>query len=354
MSNMQATQATTAKGVSTMRVVQIASPKGELELVQRAIPAPAAEQVRIKVQACGICHSDTFTKDGNWPGIKYPRVPGHEVAGIVDALGAGVVGWTVGQRVGIGWYAGHCGHCNSCRRGDFVTCQTAPQAAGVTMDGGYAEYMVAPAEALALIPEKLSPVEAAPLMCAGVTTYNSLRHSGAVAGDTVAVLGLGGLGHLAVQYAAKMGFKTVAIARGQDKQPLAQKLGAWRYIDSTSGDAAAELMKLGGAKVILSTVTSSQAMTAVVGGLGVDGKLVLLGVDPVPIEVPPALLIMGRRSIMGWPSGTSTDSEDTLAFSVLTGARAMTEVYPLEQAAQAYQRMLSGQARFRVVLTTGQ
>jgi D-arabinose 1-dehydrogenase-like Zn-dependent alcohol dehydrogenase len=340
--------------MSTMRVVQVAAPNGPLKLVEREVPQPGAGAVRVKVQACGICHSDSLIKEGHWPGVQYPRVPGHEIAGTIDAVGPGVVGWTPGQRVGIGWCGGYCGHCDSCRRGDFITCQSGPQIPGLTYDGGYGEYMIAPAEALALIPEDLSAVDAAPLMCAGITTFNALRHSGAQGGDTVAVLGLGGLGHLAVQYAAKMGFKTVAVARGQDKRPLAQKLGAWRYIDSAAGDVAAELVKLGGAKVIVSTVTSSKAMSAAVGGLGVDGKLVLLGVDPTPIEVPPTLLIMGRRSIVGWPSGTSVDSEDTLAFSVLTGVRAMTEVFPLERAAEAYERMMSGNARFRVVLTTGQ
>ncbi len=337
----------------TMRVAQVSQPNGPLELVTCEIPDPGAGSVRVKVEACGICHSDAMTKTGAWPGIQYPRVPGHEVAGIIDAIGAGVAGWTRGQRVGVGWYGGHCGYCESCRRGDFVTCQIAAQVSGITFDGGYAEYMIAPAAALALIPEGLSAVDAGPLMCAGVTTFNSLRNSGARPGDLVAVLGIGGLGHLGVQFAAKMGFKTVAIARGKDKEPLARKLGAWRYIDSQAQDAAAELAKLGGAKIILATVTSGKAMSAVLGGLGVNGKLVVLGAAFEPIEVSPLLLIGGRRSVVGWPSGSSIDSQDTLAFSTLSGVRAMTEVYPLERAAEAYERMMSGKARFRAVLAVG-
>ncbi|TMQ28530.1 MAG: zinc-binding dehydrogenase [Candidatus Rokuibacteriota bacterium] len=338
---------------TTMRVVQVTRAKGPLELVERPIPEPGAGSVRLKVEACGICHSDSVTKEGIWPGIQYPRVPGHEIAGIVDAVGSGVAGWTTGQRAGVGWHGGHCGSCDSCRRGDFVTCQVAPQVPGVTYDGGYADYAVVPAAALALIPDGLSAVEAAPLMCAGITTFNSLRNSGARAGDIVAVLGVGGLGHLGVQFAAKMGFKTVAIARGGDKASLARKLGAQHYIDSQATDAAAELVKLGGARVILATVTSSKAMAAVVGGLGVNGKLVIVGASSEPLEVPVLPLIFGRRSIVGWPSGTSIDSQDTLAFSVLTGVRPMTEVFPLERADEAYERMLSGKARFRAVLTTG-
>jgi D-arabinose 1-dehydrogenase-like Zn-dependent alcohol dehydrogenase len=335
-----------------MRVVQITDPNGLFELVEREIPEPGAGSVRIKVEACGICHSDSFTKEGSWPGIRYPRVPGHEVAGTIDAIGPGVAGWTPGQRVGVGWHGGHCGYCESCRRGDFVTCQIAPQMPGITYDGGYAEYMIAPVGALALIPEGLSAVDAGPLMCAGITTFNALRHSSARAGEMVAILGVDGLGHLGIQFAAKMGFKTVAIARGRDKEPLARQLGAWYYIDSQAQDAAAELAKLGGAKVILATVTSGKAMSAVLGGLGVNGQLIILGAAAEPLEVPAGLLIVGRQSIMGWLSGTSIDSQDTLSFSVLTGVRAMTEVFPLERAAEAYERMMSGKARFRVVLTT--
>jgi D-arabinose 1-dehydrogenase-like Zn-dependent alcohol dehydrogenase len=308
--------------------------------------------VRIKVSACGICHSDSFTKEGTFPGVQYPRVPGHEVAGIIDALGPGVVGWAAGQRVGVGWHGGHCGYCESCRRGDFVTCQTAAQVPGITYDGGYADYMIAPAVALALIPDALAAAEAGPLMCAGITTFNALRHSGAQPGDVVAILGIGGLGHLGVQFAAKMGFKTIAIARGADKAPLAKQLGAWQYIDSQAQEPAAELRKLGGAKVILATATSGKALSAALGGLGVDGKMIIVGAAD-PLEVSPLLLIGGRRSVMGWPSGSSIDSQDALRFSALTGVRSMNEVFPLERAAEAYERMMSGKARFRVVLTTG-
>ena len=339
--------------MSKMRAVQITRPNGQFEIVEREIPAPGAGSVRIKVEACGVCHSDSVTKEGTWPGIQYPRVPGHEVAGIIDAVGQGVAGWTPGHRVGVGWHGGHCGYCDSCRRGDFVTCQIAPQVPGITYDGGYAEYMIAPAGALALIPEVLSFVDAGPLMCAGITTFNSLRNSGARPGDLVAILGIGGLGHLGVQFAAKMGFRTVAIARGFDKEPLARKLGAWFYIDSKAQDPAAELLKLGGAKVILATVTSGNAMSSVVGGLGVNGKLIILGAAAEPLEMSAMALILGRRSITGWPSGSSIDSQDTLAFSVLTGVRAMTEVFPLERAAEGYEHMMSGKARFRAVLTTG-
>ena len=340
--------------MSKMRAVQVAQPNGPFELVEREIPEPVAGQVRVKVEACGICHSDSFTKEGLWPGIQYPRVPGHEVAGIIDAVGTGVPGWTEGQRVGVGWHGGHCGYCDACRRGDFFACQIALQVPGVNYDGGYADYMIAPAEALALIPDELSDVEAGPLMCAGITTFNSLRHSGAQPGDVVAILGIGGLGHLGVQFAAKMGFKTVAIARGSDKEPLAKQLGAQHYIDSQAQDVAAELLKLGGAKVILATVTNGAAMSAALGGLGVNGKLIVLGAADEPLEVPALLLITGRRSVLGWYSGTSIDSQDTLNFSVLTGVRAMIEVFPLEHVTEAYERMMSGKARFRVVLTTGQ
>lgn len=337
--------------MAKMRAVQVRHGKGPLELVEREIPEPGPADVRVKIDACGICHSDSFTKEGLWPGIRYPRVPGHEVAGVIDAVGTGATGWTVGQRVGVGWHGGHCGHCESCRRGDFVTCTTA-QVPGIAYDGGYADYMVAPAAALALIPDELAAVEAGPLMCAGITTYNSLRNSGARPGDLVAVLGIGGLGHLGVQFAAKMGFRTVAIARGKDKEELARRLGARHYIDSQAQDPVEELTRLGGAKVILATVTSSAAMSAVVGGLSINGKLIVLGAGSESLAVSVLLLIGGRRSIHGWPSGTSIDSQDTLRFSALTGVRPMTEVFPLERAAQAYERMMSGEARFRVVLTT--
>ena len=333
-----------------MRAVQVREPNAPFELVEREIPEPDAGWVRIKVQACGICHSDSLTKEGLWPGVEFPRVPGHEVAGIIDAVGSGVDGWTQGQRVGVGWHAGHCGYCSNCRRGNFFACLNSLRVSGISFDGGYAEYMVAPAEALALIPDELSDVEAAPLMCAGITTFNALRNSGVRAGDVVAILGIGGLGHLAVQFAAKMGFRTVAIARGADKEPLARKLGAHHYIDSREKDPAAELLKLGGASLVLATVTSGKAMSAVLGGMGVNGKFMVLGAADAALEVPPLLLITGRRSVMGWYSGTSIDSEDTLAFSSLMGVRAMTEVFPLERAAEGYDHMMSGNARFRVVL----
>lgn len=336
-----------------MRVVQVSGPNGSFQSVECDIPKPTPGTVRVRVEACGVCHSDALTKEGGWPGILYPRVPGHEIAGRVDAIGDAVSGWQPGDRVGVGWHGGHCGHCDSCRRGDFVTCQVALQIPGITYDGGYAEYVVVPAAALARIPDELSAVEAAPLMCAGVTTFNSLRNSGARAGDVVAVLGIGGLGHLAVQFAARMGFDTVAIARGADKAALAERLGARAYIDSAAQDPAAELQRMGGAKVILATVTSGTAMSAALGGLGVNGRFVILGAASEPLQVPGVPLLMGRRSVVGWPSGSSIDSQDTLAFSVLTGVRSMNETFPLARAAEAFEHMMSGKARFRAVLTMG-
>jgi len=312
-----------------MRVVQVTRPNGPFEIIEREIPEPGAGQVRVKVEACGVCHSDSFTKEGTWPGIQYPRVPGHEIAGIVDAIGNGVAGWSQGQRVGVGWHSGHCGYCDSCRRGDFVTCQIALQMPGIAYDGGYAEFVIVPAGALALIPEGLSAVEAGPLMCAGVTTFNPLRNSGARPGDLVAILGIGGLGHLGIQFAAKMGFRTVAIARGMDKEALSRQLGASHYIDSRTQDPAAELLKLGGAKVILATVTSGKAMSVVLGGLSVNGKLIVVGAADEPLEVNGGLMLMGRRSIMGWPSGSSIDSQDTLSFSRRAGVRSVNEIFPL-------------------------
>ena len=335
-----------------MRVAQVSRPNGPLEIVEREIPSPNSAEVRIKVQACGICHSDSLAMQGLFPGVQYPRVPGHEVAGVVDALGPGVARWTAGQRVGVGWHGGSCGYCDSCRRGDFFACQTATRVTGITCDGGYAEYMIAPAQTLAAIPDELEAVEAAPLMCAGVTTFNALRNSGARAGDLVAILGLGGLGHLGVQFAAKMGFRTVGIARGRDKETLARKLGAWHYVDSQAVDPAVELGKLGGAKVVLATVTDGAAMGATLGGLAASGTLLILGAAG-PFQVSPLALLSGRQSVKGWYSGTSIDSQETLAFSVLAGVRSMNEVFPLERAAEAYERMMSGKARFRVVLTTG-
>ncbi|MFI4866585.1 MAG: alcohol dehydrogenase [Steroidobacterales bacterium] len=335
-----------------MRAVQVAAAGADFELVQRDVPEPGAGQVRIKVQACGICHSDSFTKLGLFPGIRFPRVPGHEVVGVIDAIGTGVPDWKPGQRVGVGWHGAHCGHCGSCRRGDFITCIRG-QIPGISYDGGYADYMIAPFEALALVPDQLEAADAAPLLCAGVTTFNALRHSGARAGDLVGVLGVGGLGHLGVQFAASMGYRTVAIARGKDKEPLARKFGARHYIDSGAQDVAIELGKLGGAAVIISTVTNAAAMTAVLQGLAINGKLILLGVSREPVEVPSMLMVGGRRSIAGWPSGTSRDSEDAMAFSAQAGVAPMIETMPLERATEAYERMMSGAARFRMVLTTG-
>jgi len=337
--------------VATMRVVQISQPGGPLEIVERPIPEPGRGSVRIRVEACGICHSDALTKDGHYPGIQYPRVPGHEVAGVIDAVGADTPDWQPGQRVGVGWNGGYCGHCDYCRRGEFFACVT-HQVTGVTYDGGYAEYMIAPASAVARMPADLPAVDTAPLMCAGVTTFNALRNAGARPGDVVAVLGLGGLGHLGVQYAAKMGFQTVGIARGKDKESLARQLGASVYIDSQSQDPAAELQKLGGAKVILATATSGEAMSAVQGGLAVNGTLLIVGAAP-SMQVSPVFLLSGCRSIKGWYSGTSIDSQDTLAFSARTGVRPMNEIFPLERASEAYDRMMSGKARFRVVLSIG-
>src|ERR1700730_17278446 len=336
--------------MSKIRVVQVTQPNGPFELVEREIPEPGAGEVRIKVEACGICHSDSLTKEGTYPGIQYPRVAGHEVAGIVDAVGAGVVDWTKGQRVGVGWHGGYCGRCEACRRGDFFACQWG-QVTGITYDGGYADYMIAHSSALALLPAELSAIDAGPLVCAGVTTFNSLRNSGARPNDLVAVLGLGGLGHLAVQFAAKMGFQTVAIARGKDKEPLAKKLWARHYIDSQSQDPSAELAKLGGAKAILPTVTNGDAMSAVQGGLSVNGTLMIIGA-PESLSVSPFLLLGGRRSIKGWYSGTAIDSQETLAFSTANGVQSMNEIFPLERVTEAYDRMMSGKARFRVVLKT--
>jgi len=333
-----------------MNAVQISRPGTPFEVVKREIPAPGPNQVRIKVQACGVCHSDVFVKEGHWPGLQYPRVPGHEVAGVIDEVGPGVTAWTKGQRVGVGWHGKHCGQCVPCRRGDFISCQNL-RITGFNDDGGYAQYMIASADALASIPDSLSPAEAAPILCAGITTFNSLRHSGARAGDLVAVQGLGGLGHLGVQFASKMGYRTVAIGRGKDKEALALKLGAARYLDTDAVKVAEELTKMGGASVILATAPDSKAMSALIDGLGVGGKLLVVGASADPISVTPIQLIGQRRAIQGWPSGTARDSEDTLNFCALTGIRPMVETFPLEQAAAGYERMLSGKSRFRVVLT---
>jgi D-arabinose 1-dehydrogenase-like Zn-dependent alcohol dehydrogenase len=334
------------------RYVQVAKGGGKLEVVTRDVPEPKAGHVRIRVQACGVCHSDSVTVEGLFPFITYPRVPGHEVIGVVDAVGADVPQWKVGQRVGVGWYGGHCGRCEPCRRGDMVACQNA-LIPGVTYDGGYADYIVVPADAPAAVPDSLKSAEAAPLLCAGITTFNSLRNTGAKPPDTVAILGIGGLGHLGVQFAAKMGFNTVAIGRGADKTDFAHKLGARHYIDSSSENVAEALQKLGGARVILATVPDNDAMSATIGGLGYAGELVVLGVSMKPLQVTTLPLILQRQKIHGWPSGTAIESEDTLKFSEITGVLPMIEKYPLEKAAEGYERMMSGKARFRVVLETG-
>jgi len=334
-----------------MRVAQISVANGPFELVDRDVPEPGANRVRVAVDACGVCHSDSLTKMAAFPGMGLPRVPGHEVIGRIDAIGPGVEGWTVGQRVGVGWHGGYCGKCDPCRRGKFFACVTGPPITGISHDGGYGEHLVAPVTSLARVPDALSATEAAPLMCAGVTPFNALRNSGARPGDLVAVHGLGGLGHLGVQFAAKMGFHTVAVARGADKASLARSLGADRYIDSTVEDPAKALAAMGGARVVLATVTDKDAMSAMIGGLGVEGSLLVLGVPQAPLAVPAFPLIAGCRRVAGWYSGTSIDSEDTLAFSARTGVRSMNEVMPLAKVAEAYDRMMSGKARFRVVLT---
>ena len=342
--------ATTRQSSTKMKVVQVPAAGADFQIVERDIPEPGAHHVRIKVQACGICHSDVLTKEGHWPGIRYPRVPGHEVAGVIDALGAGVSAWSQGQRVGVGWHGGHDNTCPDCRRGDFINCRN-QQIAGISYDGGYQEYMIAPVVALAAIPESLNAAEAAPLLCAGITTFNALRHSGARPGDLVAVLGVGGLGHLGIQFASKFGYKVAAIGRSPEDAPLAKKLGASFYIDSRAERPAEVLRKHGGAQVILATAPSSKAMSEVIDGLGSNGRLMVLGASGDPIQVTPIQLIMGSRSIQGWASGTPADSEDTLRFAELSGVRPMIETYPLEKAAEAYARMMSGQAEFRVVLT---
>jgi D-arabinose 1-dehydrogenase-like Zn-dependent alcohol dehydrogenase len=342
--------ATTKVGIAPMKSAQVPKPGADFQIVEREIPNPGPGQVRIKVHACGICHSDVLTKEGLWPGIQYPRVPGHEVVGIIDELGAGVSEWKKGQRIGVGWHGGHDNTCISCRRGDFRNCVNL-KIPGISYDGGYARYMVAPVEALTTMPEGLSDAEAAPLLCAGITTYNALRHSGAMPGDLVAVLGIGGLGHLGIQFANKFGYKVAAVGRGSESAALAKKLGASVYIDNKATNAAEALQKLGGAQVILATAPSSKSMTELIDGLGPNGKLVVIGVTTDPIEITPVQLINGSRSIQGWASGTPADEEDTLHFAELTGVRPMIETYPLEKAAEGYARMMSGHAQFRVVLT---
>jgi D-arabinose 1-dehydrogenase-like Zn-dependent alcohol dehydrogenase len=335
---------------SKMKAVQVSKPGGNFEVVERNIPEPARNQVRIKVEACGICHSDALVKEGYWPGIQYPRVPGHEIAGRIDAIGADVTNWKPGQRVGVGWHGGHDFTCNPCRRGDFINCQN-EKITALSFDGGYQEYMVAPAEAVAAIPDDLAAADAAPLLCAGITVYNSLRHSGTSAGDLVAVQGIGGLGHLGIQYARQMGFRTFAIGRGIDKEALARELGAAHYIDSGAGDPAKELQKFGGAKVILATAPDSKSISSVIDGLTPNGRLLVVGASGESLSVTPIQLIRGRSALQGWASGIAPDSEDTMQFSALSGVRPMIEKYPLEKAAEAYDQMISGRARFRVVLT---
>src|ERR1700690_737958 len=327
--------------MSRMKAVQVSKPGGNFEFVERNIPEPARGQVRVKVEACGICHSDAIVKEGVWPGLQYPRIPGHEIAGRIDAVGDGVTQWKPGQRVGVGWHGGHCFICDPCRRGDFKLCKN-EKITALSHDGGYAEYMISPAEAVAARPDDLPADEAAPLLCAGITVFNALRNSGARSGDLVAVQGIGGLGHLGIQYARQMGFRTFAIGRGKDKEALARKLGAAHYVDTAAGDPVAELQKFGGARVILATAPDSKSMSALVVGLAPDGKLVIVGATADPLSVTPLQLIMTRKSIHGWPSGSAKDSEDTLQFSTLTGVRPMIEKYPLEKAAEAYDQMMSG------------
>jgi len=332
-----------------MKAMQVPKPGGDFEFVEREIPEPGPRQVRIRVQACGICHSDVIIKEGLFPGISYPRVPGHEVIGMIDEVGAGVKDWKKGERVGVGWHGGQDGTCPACRRGDFLNCANA-MVCGISFDGGYQEFMVAPLEALARVPESLDAAEAAPLMCAGVTTFNSLRHSGALPSDLVAVQGIGGLGHLGIQFAKKFGYRVAAIGRKPENAGLAKKLGADLYIDSASTDAATELQKLGGARVILATAPSGKAMSSLVGGLGANGTLLVVGASAEPIEVSPNQLLFGRKRVQGWPGGMPTDSEDTLRFAEMTGVRPMIEKLPLEKAPEAYARMIEGRARFRMVL----
>src|SRR5277367_4324675 len=335
-----------------MKAIQVSKPGGNFELVERAIPEPGRTEVRIKVEACGVCHSDVLVKEGVWPGLKYPRIPGHEIAGRIDAVGADVTNWKPGQRVGVGWHGGHDFTCDPCRRGDFVLCQN-EKITGISHDGGYAEYMIAPAESVAAMPDELPAPEAAPLLCAGITVFNALRNAEARAGDLVAIQGIGGLGHLGVQYARQMGFRTLAIGRGKDKEALARKLGATPYVDTETADPTAELQKFGGARIVLATAPDSKAISALVNGLAPGGKLVVIGASPEPFSITSLQLIMARKTIQGWPSGTAKDSEDTLQFSALSGVRPMIEKFPLEKAAEAYDQMMSGRVRFRAVLTMG-
>jgi D-arabinose 1-dehydrogenase-like Zn-dependent alcohol dehydrogenase len=347
---MATLKVTPKPSTARMTVAQISKPGGDFEIVEREIPTPARGQVRIKVNACGVCHSDILVKVGGWPGLQYPRVPGHEIAGVIDEVGEGVPSWKKGQRVGVGWHGGHDFTCPECRRGNFINCQN-EQVCGVSYDGGYQQFMIAPVEALAALPDGLKDAEAAPLLCAGITTYNALRHAGAMPGDLIAIQGIGGLGHLGIQFANKFGYKVVAIGRGAEDAPLARKLGAHIYIDSKVKNAAEELQKLGGARVIMATAPNSKSMSELINGLSRNGKLMVVGVTTDPIEVTPLQLVNGRSSVQGFASGTAADSEDTLNFCELTGVRPMIETYPLEKAGEAFARMLSGKAEFRVVLT---
>ena len=335
-----------------MKAAQISKAGGDWELIERDIPEPGAGQVRVKVEACGICHSDVLVKDGIWPGLQYPRVPGHEIAGRVDAVGANVTSWAVGQRVGVGWHGGHCFVCEQCRRGDFAMCVNR-KITGIDFDGGYATHVIVPAAVLAAIPDDLPAEEAGPFMCAGVTVFNALRNSGARAGELVAVHGIGGLGHLGVQYARRMGFKTVAINRGKDKEELARQLGAQHYVDASAQDVVGELQKLGGASVILATAPNAQAISGLVDGLAPSGKLLVPAAPLEPLSINVFSLITKRSSVAGWYSGTAKDSQDTLEFSTLSGVHPMIEKYALDNVAEAYEQMHSGRARFRVVLTMG-
>ena len=332
-----------------MRAVQVTKAGAAFELIEREVPEPAPQQVRIQVEACGICHSDAYVKGGAFPGLSLPRIPGHEIAGRVDAVGANVTEWKKGDRVGVGWHGGHCFVCNACRKGLFINCERG-QITGISYDGGYAEYVVVPREAVARIPEKIDATQAAPLLCAGITTYNALRNSGARPGDTVAVQGIGGLGHLAIQYAARMGFRTIAVSRGRDKEELARQLGAHEYVDTERVVAAEGLQKLGGADLVLATAPDSKAIASTVDGLKARGKLLIVAAPFEPLQVS-ALSLLSGKSIAGWPSGSSIDSEETVAFSVLEGVRPRVEVFKLEQAEQAFARMMENRVRFRAVLT---
>ncbi len=336
--------------MSEMRAMVVAEVGGKLRMVERDVPAPGPREVRLRVQACAVCHGDVFTVQGLMPGVTYPRVPGHEVIGTVDAVGSEVRGWDVGMRAGVGWFGGSCGHCGRCRRGDAFACETFTAVTGVTRDGGYATHMLADWSALAHVPKDLEGVASAPLLCAGVTTFNALRNCGAGPGDLVAVVGVGGLGHLAIQFAARMGLRTVAVGRGHGKEELARALGAHEYIDNTASDPAKALQTMGGAKAILATVTAAEAMESIAGGLGPNGTMMLIGVVP-SMKANPIDLLTKRASLKGWYSGTSIDSEDTLRFSQQNAIRSTNELYPFEQAQAAYDRMMSGKARFRVVLT---